>query len=350
MTAQFTLASYLNDPDAFLFKIEPNAQQALVVRLSDADLCGAAFVDDRMLQVQRPAVWMPLAELLGPTLPLAPPAPAAIFHIGHCGSTLLSRMLGALPGVLSIREPLILRTLAELRREAEPVARFDAPTLAQMFRRSLALLQRRSRGAKRVVVKATSSCNSLVAPWMECDSQARGVLMHIDFRSYLCTMLKSPTSRYDAENFVAARLSELQQRLGDDALRLYQLDQAQRIALGWFAEMQRFAALVADHGERLLRLDFADLLAEPAVTLATVADHYRIAHSPQSIAAALGPEITGRYAKATDHPYSRADREADLRTAAELYPTELSSAWAFADELVRRYPQLAELRRYFGRS
>ncbi|MCB1606124.1 MAG: hypothetical protein KDI71_03975, partial [Xanthomonadales bacterium] len=143
MTTAFNFASYLSDPQAFLFKLEPNAMQVLVVRLSDADLQSAAFLDDRMLQVQRPAVWMPMETLLSAEPPLAPPAPLGIFHIGHCGSTLLSRMLGALPGVLSIREPLILRTVAELYRQPAATARFDAATLDRLFHRALALLQRR---------------------------------------------------------------------------------------------------------------------------------------------------------------------------------------------------------------
>ncbi len=182
MTAEFTLASYLRDPDAFLFKLDIFAQRALVVRLSDSDLRKAAFVDDRMLQVQRQAVWMSLNHLVDPAEPFAPPLPAAIFHIGHCGSTLLSRMLQALPGVLAIREPLILRTLADLRREPEATARLDTRQWDRLFRRSLALVQRRARG-NRLIVKATSSCNGLIAPWMACDPAARGVLMHIDLHT-----------------------------------------------------------------------------------------------------------------------------------------------------------------------
>ena len=34
-----------------------------------------------------------------------------IFHIGHVGSTLISRLLGELEGVLSVREPRSLRDL-----------------------------------------------------------------------------------------------------------------------------------------------------------------------------------------------------------------------------------------------
>lgn len=348
MSSQFTLSSFLSDPQAFLFKIEANAEQALVVRLSDADLQAAAFVDDRMLQVQRQAVWMPLAELLSEAPPLAPPTPSAIFHIGHCGSTLLSRMLGALPAVLSIREPLVLRTLAELQRVDAATARFDAVTWERLLRRCLALLQRRAADRQRVVVKATSSCNGLVGDWLDCDEQVHGVLMHIDLRSYLCTMLKSPTSRFDAENFIAARLADLHAALGDDALRLYQLNQAERIALGWIAEMQRFGDLAQRYGARLLRLDFADLLADPSATLARVAGHLRIEASAGSVNAALGPQISGRYAKATDHPYSRADRQADLQTSAELHPGELRAGLAFAEGLLEGNPVLAGLRKYLG--
>ena len=39
-----------------------------------------------------------------------------IFHIGHVGSTLVSRLLGELDGVLALREPRLLRDLALLPR------------------------------------------------------------------------------------------------------------------------------------------------------------------------------------------------------------------------------------------
>ena len=43
-----------------------------------------------------------------------------IFHIGHVGSTLLSRLVGAHRGAFSLREPAILRTFAQLKVSPKP--------------------------------------------------------------------------------------------------------------------------------------------------------------------------------------------------------------------------------------
>src|SRR3546814_11181175 len=43
-----------------------------------------------------------------------------IFHIGNVGSTLISRLLGELPGVLALREPLLLRAFAEMLGPVSP--------------------------------------------------------------------------------------------------------------------------------------------------------------------------------------------------------------------------------------
>src|SRR6058998_3759530 len=58
-----------------------------------------------------------------------------IFHIGHVGSTLVSRLLGELDGVLAIREPRLLRDLAlsppEVReRYVAPVPKLMSRTFA----------------------------------------------------------------------------------------------------------------------------------------------------------------------------------------------------------------------------
>ena len=65
---------------------------------------------------------MPVEELVSALRDAPPtPDPRFIFHIGHCGSTLLSRALDASLRTLPLREPLTLRRLAaqETERRAE---------------------------------------------------------------------------------------------------------------------------------------------------------------------------------------------------------------------------------------
>src|SRR3546814_20118484 len=49
-----------------------------------------------------------------PGLGAAAPRPDFIFHIGHVGSTLVSRLLAEVGDALPLREPMLLRALAQV--------------------------------------------------------------------------------------------------------------------------------------------------------------------------------------------------------------------------------------------
>lgn len=348
MTSDF-LQNLARDPQAFPFKLDLPGQRALVVRLPDSEIRAASFLDERLLGAQSQGGWIPLDALLQSSSLSAPPAPAAIFHIGHCGSTLLSRMLDGLEQVLGLREPLVLRTLAEHAEQLDaPTARLSREQWLHLFHNTIGWLQRRGVGAMRTVVKATSSCNVLIEPWLKADSAATALTLHVDLSTYLLTMLKAESSRQDADTFIAQRLGFLHRALGDESLRLYALDQAQRIALGWFAEMLRFEQLAQRWPTRLLQLDFADLLADPAQQLLAVARHLQLEADPQSVQRALAAGITGRYSKATEHAYGPADRQADLNAARERFSDEFNGAMRLARGLLERYPLLHSLERSTG--
>src|SRR5215213_3277114 len=92
--------------------LDPSAGQVRLIAMNRASYRSASFLDDRMLQ-------QPVdAQIVAwPTIEDAMPGDFRsdarwIFHIGHVGSTLVSRLLGELDGVLAIREPRALRDLA----------------------------------------------------------------------------------------------------------------------------------------------------------------------------------------------------------------------------------------------
>ena len=75
-----------------------------------------------------------------------------IFHLSRCGSTLVSRLLGTLPGVVVIAEPSPLNTLLGI----DP-SRVDQSALIQVVRLLVRALGRRRHGdEQRLVLKCTS--------------------------------------------------------------------------------------------------------------------------------------------------------------------------------------------------
>jgi hypothetical protein len=75
-----------------------------------------------------------------------------IFHLSRCGSTLVSRLLGTLPGVVVIAEPSPLNALLGLDPD-----RVDGPTLVRLVRLLVRALGRCRHGDERqLVLKCTS--------------------------------------------------------------------------------------------------------------------------------------------------------------------------------------------------
>jgi hypothetical protein len=338
------LATLAESPDWFCHQLDFDADRALLLRLEPAAIRAAAFLDERVLAGRSDGFRIPLATLRERAQACVGRAPHAIFHIGHCGSTLLARVLGELPGLRVLREPLPLRTLAALYEELPlATARVDADQWQALADVVLGLLARPGPGDTDVLVKATSSCNALIDPWLARDPLARALLLSIDLGDYLATILKSPSARADALRFAPARLAFLHRWLGDDALRLPPLATAERVALGWIAETARYADAQARHGARVLRLDFATFLGSREATLARLALLFGSASDAQAQARALAPALLDRYAKATEHAYDAQARAADLAESARRFAPELRAGLAFAAALATRYPALARL-------
>ncbi len=75
-----------------------------------------------------------------------------IFHLSRCGSTLVSRLLGTLPGVVVVSEPSPLNALLGLDPD-----RVDGATLVRLVRLLVRALGRRRHGDEQhLVLKCTS--------------------------------------------------------------------------------------------------------------------------------------------------------------------------------------------------
>jgi hypothetical protein len=330
----------LDDPAYLPFKLDLVARRALLVRFDAAERREASFLDERALPPQADGGWMPLEQLLSqPMRSDAKPADA-IFHIGHCGSTLLSRLLESWPGVHALREPLPLRTLAETwPHRAQPESRLSAGDAERCLNVLWSAWSRPAGDGERVVIKATSSCNTLIAPLLEGGPQMRAILLDMPLRPYLATLLKSPDSIRDATAGAADRLRDLRARCGDEDLFLHALSMPQQCAMGWVAERLRFAALMRAFGGRVLRVDFERLLAEPDTVLAGIAVHLGLA--PEGVAEAMRSPAWGRYSKAQSHGYSRDDRAHDLTLAMQRHGADIAHAEQWRDTFLQRHPQYA---------
>lgn len=309
-------STFLQDPDFLPFKLDLSGNRLLLVGLTPRQRGEASFLDERALRPDTQGVWVPLDAVLEAHQPITAAPLDFIFHIGHCGSTLLSRLVQAWPGVQALREPLPLRTLAGVEADV----RRDA-----LLSRLCDLWARRPAGVARTVVKATSSCNGLIEPLLAFRPQARAILLQAPLRSYLATILKSQDSLRDVQAAWPGRAAVLRRHgVGIDTA-LAADDPVLPVAAGWLAEQLRFDALErGPYGERLLRVDFEALLAAPQRVLEDIARHFDL--PAQDLDAALGSPEWRRYSKATTHAYDADDRAHDLQRVEQRFGASIDRA------------------------
>jgi hypothetical protein len=164
----------------------------------------------------------------------------------------------------------------------------------------------------------------------------RTVLLDMPLRPYLATLLKSPDSVRDAASAAAERLQDLHRRGFGEGVLLHALSLPQQCAMGWLAERIRFDAITRTQPERVLRVDFEQLLAQPDAVLHAVAAH--LALDPAGVGAALASPAWHRYAKAQDHGYGRDDRAHDLALSMQRHAAEIGEGLDWIAAHVRRHP------------
>ena len=146
----------------------------------------ASFLDARLLANRaRPMGWRRWRPSNAVLRQIKPRPLHFIFHAGHVGSTLLSRLLDEVPGVLGLREPLPLRTLA---RSPRPVRAAARPSSAC----SLSSSRQWSRGfadTESGFVKSTSSATGLAPDLMARLPGSRAVALNLAAEPYICTLL-----------------------------------------------------------------------------------------------------------------------------------------------------------------
>jgi hypothetical protein len=249
-----------------------------------------------------------------------------IFHAGHVGSTLLSRLLDEAGGVLSLREPLALRTLADASDAGDPRMPARLELFAKLWERGFA-------DTDCVILKATSATERLATTLLAMRPQTRAVMLNVGAESYLATMLAGENSAADLNTLGPERMHRLTRLLGTAPPRPATLGEL--IAMSWAAERMTQAAVMREMGTRILAVDFEAMLRALPETLARVLAHFGLAADAERIAAST---VLSRYSKAPEHGYSPPLRHELLDQARRDFGPEIRLALQWLDGLKNAHP------------
>ncbi len=191
-----------------------------------------------------------------------------IFHLSRCGSTLVSRLLGTLPGVVVLAEPAPLNTLLGL----DP-ARVDEATLVRLVRVVVRALGRCRHGDEhRLVLKCTSWNIRRRAILAAAFPETPWVWVQRDPARVLASLLAKPPGWLGLQS--APRRAA--QRFDLDPAAVPAMTRAEFAARALGAMLE---AAATDPAQRLC-IDHADL---PAAVWEWVAPHLGIAIDPAAI-------------------------------------------------------------------
>jgi hypothetical protein len=307
--------------------LDPAAGLVRLIAMDRESYRAASFLDDRMLQQPVDAQVIPWPEVRSAINGELRTDARWIFHIGHVGSTLLSRLLGEIPGVLGVREPRFLRDIASMPEELRAPYIDTAPKL----------MSRTFADNDLACVKVTSFVSE-VAPELVPPGE-RALFMYATPRNYIASILAG-------ENSVKELRMLAQVRAGRMANRASGLPQkgtdAQLAAAAWACEMTSLESAADRMTDRSIEwLDFDRMLANIPETLMRATDHFGFgAGDAQLIEIATGP-LMSRYSKAMEYEYSPGLRHELIAEAEARHRGDIESALAMLRGAAERSPLLA---------
>jgi hypothetical protein len=284
-----TLDDLFDSPDHYLHSFEGDA--AVFMPMDRAAYHRSIFLDRRISPAADQVMKVPAGALADPA---RKPAPTGwIFHVAHCGSTLLARALDRPSANLVLREPLALRQLALVPDE-------------ERLALTAAMLSKRYRSDLPTIVKANVPVNFLLPALIGLDPDARAILLYATLRDYLLAILRSDNHR----QWLRLVTSQLAAHLGD----LSSLSDAELCASLWLAQMRAFTDAI-DRMPNARALDAEDFFAEPGPVLRAAGEHLGTPMSESEIEATIEGPLFATYSK---NPEQAFDNEARLARRAGL--------------------------------
>ena len=316
----------------------------LFLRLEASTLQAASFLDDRILSPQLDGRWVKFAEL-DPLLADAQPARPLhfIFHSGHVGSTLISRLIESAGATIALREPLALRVLATAWDDRDAShALIGAQRLDTLLQWHLALWGRGFADTRAVILKATSSAGRMCAPVLMALPEARALYLNLAAEPYLATLLAGENNYLDLRGMGAERFKRL--TILADAQPpepLHTLSLGELAALTWLTEKLTQLTAQAQTGARILAMDFDAFLAGPAEETRRIFRHLGLDAAPEFFARAPDSDVFKRYSKAPEHGYTPQFRAQILDQARVQHQPEIKKGLAWLERMAALSPAAA---------
>jgi hypothetical protein len=307
--------------------LDPAAGVVRLVAMDRDSYRAASFLDDRLLQQPVDAQVVPWPDVEAAVSGDMRTDARWIFHIGHVGSTLVSRLLGEIDGVLAVREPRLLRDVA--------VAPAD---IRERYIVAIPKLMSRTFADDEVACVKATSFASEIAPRFVPHGE-RALFMYASPRNYVATILAGENSVKELHALETYRAERLASRgIAFGAPR----NDADRAAAAWACEMTTLEAAADRMSDR--HIDWADfdaMLADMQRELGRVAAFFGFSAAEDRLAAIASGPLMSRYSKDPKYEYSANLRQQLIDQEFRLQGRDIEQALAMLRAASERSPLLA---------
>lgn len=334
------LAALRTDPTIHFHNFDLDTRTAVLVRLDQAALDRASFLDDRALAPGATGLVVPLDAALEALGAIEARPHDAIFHVARCGSTLVSRLIGELPGNQQKREPLAWLSCGVWARFVGP--KLTERAFAALFEGTSRALARPLRDGDRVVVKSTSVGANLAVRLLDREPSQKAVALTLPLERWLAAVIGDESSRDNVHHYAAYWLGDLDIKRPDAGLRERPLSLGERLAAAWCAPMLWFGEAQRHAPGRIEVVDVDRLLEHPAIGIAALNAHLGLGADPARIEEIAKGPLLERYSKDPAEPFDREARDARIAASQAEHAVEIAAGMAFAERfasepLVARY-------------
>jgi len=296
-----------------------------MLALDEALIERASFLDTRLEAPLAQASALPVADVARASVAQAPVA--WLFHTSFCASTLLARALHLAPNTVCLKEPLVLRRLADARKSGWP--------LDGLVDTSVKLLGRPWHPGGAVVIKPTHVALNVAQALLAATPHSRAIVLTSSLDDFMVSNIKKePASQAKIPTLVDRALRATTFRARLPAIALEPPDLIAASGLQWAAQRELVADVVDAVGASRIRvLDMHAMLRDFAACVVRCADWLELAIPHHGLARHAADTIT-RNAKALDVSYGAEQRARDASAIAGQFRPALGRARAWLDRHV----------------
>jgi hypothetical protein len=309
-----TDADLASSPALYPHSFDVRGDRVMLVRLSAADYRLSSFLDSRMLAPGMDAAWFDYVPVAVSAERVRPKSLHMIFHTGHVGSTLLSRLLDEVPGVLGLREPHPLQTLADMADETPGGEGYQA-----RLKTFLRLWSRGFETTDAVILKATSVACRIAPDILAASPLTKAVYLHLPAEAYITAILAGASGQADLKYFEATRHKRLSAKQGRE-IPTYG-SAGELAAIAWMVERDSLERAKVAAGGRVMLLNFETMLADLEDNLAQVLHHFGL---PPVAGQLVKSRNLSRYSKAPEQlAFSPEARAQLMRRSRDMFAAEI---------------------------